>query len=174
MNESTLNDERITVIAKVGKAYGLKGLNTLWSYAESPKRFLEKHRWLIETPNQGWQAVTLTQIEQHADRLRARINDNDAPEAASQDTGKKLGILKSELPALPKGEYYQHELIGLSVMDLNSTSLGTITDIWSNGAHDVFEVQLAGRKRVLPYIKDVIQTIDKKNKTMIVDWPYDF
>jgi len=81
-----------------------------------------------------------------------------------------VGILKSDLPQLENDNYYYHQLLGLTVYDTQNKNLGQITDIWSNGAHDVFEVKENEKARVLPYTNKVIIKVCLESKSMKVDW----
>lgn len=74
------------------------------------------------------------------------------------------GILKVseyDLTDLEENEYYYYEIIGLNVLDENGELLGTIKEILSPGANDVWVVQRKGKKDALiPYIDSVVKEID--------------
>ena len=78
----------------------------------------------------------------------------------------------SELPPLPEGEYYHHQLIDLKVVDLTGKELGTITEILETGANDVYLVTDAeGHEMLLPAIQDVIIRVDLEKHEMQVNPP---
>lgn len=66
------------------------------------------------------------------------------------------------LQDLPEGEYYYHQIIGLTVVTTDGETLGTIKEIMSPGANDVWVVQRDhGQSDVLlPKIPQVIKTVD--------------
>ncbi|KRM96554.1 16S rRNA-processing protein RimM [Liquorilactobacillus aquaticus DSM 21051] len=74
---------------------------------------------------------------------------------------KKLMISGQDQEALSDGSYYHHQIVGLHVVDENDQSLGTIKEILSLGANDVWVVERTDRKDLLlPAIKDVIKQVD--------------
>ena len=173
MTAHTHSDPDITVIAKVGKPYGLKGFNTLLLFTESLD-FKPNTEYFIQAHSPPWAPLICTDTAQHHHKLRVRFEGTHTPEAAAALTGALIGIRTATFPALPTGEYYHQQLIGLDVTHLKTEPLGKITHIWSNGAHDVFEVKSDTHTRVLPYIDSVVMCIDLDQHTMDVNWPYDF
>jgi len=66
-----------------------------------------------------------------------------------------------KLPALPEGDYYYHQLIGLGVETEDGIQLGELGEILETGANDVFVVRKPGTADLLlPVIDDVILTVD--------------
>ncbi len=67
---------------------------------------------------------------------------------------------KNQQP-LEDGQYYYHQIIGLSVKTVDGEELGTIKEILSPGANDVWVVQRDGKKDLLlPVIDDVVKDVD--------------
>jgi len=84
-------------------------------------------------------------------------------------TPEKVGIFRnwmvyvkaSDLPLLPEGEYYHHQVIGLQVIDERGNALGTVTDIVATGANDVLVVlQVSGIEFLLPVVDEMVLKID--------------
>ncbi len=72
-------------------------------------------------------------------------------------------------PELPDGEYYFHELFGLSVVDETGALLGEVTEIIQTGANDVYVVKdRFGREILLPAIAEVVLSVDLAKKQMKV------
>ena len=79
---------------------------------------------------------------------------------------------EADLPALPDGEYYRFELIGLTVVDRAGAVLGTLDEIIETGANDVYRVHPeTGADMLLPALADVIVSVDLPAKQMVVDPP---
>lgn len=168
--EPSVDDTKIVVMAVIGKPYGIKGFNRLNVFAEDPAT-LEKHsNYFIKQSNQDWRPLTFKEMKNHHANLVVKIDGTDTPESAKQWTHGLVGILKSDLPQLENDNYYYHQLLGLTVYNTQNKNLGQITDIWSNGAHDVFEVKENEKARVLPYTNKVIIKVCLESKSMQVDW----
>ncbi len=146
---SSLCDTHVIVMAKVGKPYGLKGYSTLQVYTETLDALSKYANWFSRTNHTPWQPIIFHDARVHGQKLIAQLNQASTPDAAAKLTGTLIGVLKSDLPTLEAEQYYHHQLYGLSVINTQGEVLGTLNHIWSNGAHDVFEVK--GKKtRILP------------------------
>ena len=74
-------------------------------------------------------------------------------------------------PALPPGEYYWFQILGLPVVHAgDGTVLGHLAEIWPTGAHDVYVVRQGTREILLPAVEEVIQDIDLQEGCLKV-WP---
>lgn len=97
----------------------------------------------------------------------AGIDDANAAEPLRQ---QDLCIPLSQLAKLPPDSYYQHDILGLSVITLAGRELGSIVDIIETGSNDVYVIKGSDGKQVLiPAIKAVIKQIDLIRHTMYID-----
>ncbi|WP_025730047.1 ribosome maturation factor RimM [Atopobacter phocae] len=65
---------------------------------------------------------------------------------------------------------YYFEIMGLTVETANGQLVGTITDILSPGANDVWVVTTDNKQTIyLPAIKDVIKAIDMSERKVVVE-----
>jgi 16S rRNA processing protein RimM len=72
-----------------------------------------------------------------------------------------LYIRSDELPLLPEGDYYHHQIIGLKVISEDNDVLGVVAEILETGANDVCVVrQEGGGEILLPVTDEVILEID--------------
>ena len=73
------------------------------------------------------------------------------------ERGDTLAIPRAELPALPDGEYYTFEIIGLRVEEAGGRALGTVRDVLPGPANDNLELDDG---TLVPMIEDAIRSID--------------
>ena len=165
-------NDSIAIMAVVGKPYGLLGFNKLNTFTEKPASLLDYKRFLIKKNNEKWTQLLDCEIKCQGDKLIININKCQNPEDAKQWTHHNIGVFKKDMPKLEDNNFYYHQLIGLQVYTKKQTCLGIISDIWSNGAHDVFEVK-GDKTRILPYINQVVINVCIESKTMQVDWDHD-
>ena len=85
----------------------------------------------------------------------------------------KEGLLKvpeSYLSPLDEDEYYFHEIIGCKVVTSGGDELGTVKEILTPGANDVWVVKgLRGKEVLIPYIKDVVKEINVSEKVITIE-----
>ena len=120
------------------------------------------------------QAADIASLQKRGARLLVKLKGIDSPEAARVYIGCDIGMYREALPSLPSGQYYWHQLIGLSVVNLHGALLGKVTDIRETGANDVLVISTDGekqRKLLIPLVMDVfVKEIDIEEANIKVDW----
>lgn len=85
----------------------------------------------------------------------------------------KGGILKvseDKLEELDEGEYYFHEIIGCTVSTADGLQIGTVKEILTPGANDVWVVKgEGGKEHYIPYIPDIVKEVSPKEKRIIIE-----
>ena len=76
----------------------------------------------------------------------AEVADRTAAEALR---GTPLTVARASLPALPEGEYYYTDLIGLPAVSTTGTALGVCVAVESFGAGDILEIEAPDKKRFM-------------------------
>lgn len=94
------------------------------------------------------------------------VSDRDAAEALR---GTELLVATDDLPPLPEGEWYHHELVGLAVRTVDGRDLGRVAEILRTGANDVFVVRGALGEVLLPALRSVVKSVDLDLGVMTVD-----
>ena len=172
MSKNVGHAQEIITMATFGRPHGIKGYNNLNYHTQEIDSLFGFKNFFIQKNDNPWQQVEVEDLKLIGKKLIIKLHSASDPEQAKTYTHFKLGVLKSELPELSANEQYHFELMGLKVINSQGDFLGYITDIWSNGAHDVFEVK-GDISRILPYINQVVLNIDLEQKTMLVEWQHD-
>jgi 16S rRNA processing protein RimM len=98
-----------------------------------------------------------------------KLKGVESPEDTVQFRNQWVYVKASEVPALPEGQIYKHELFGFQVVDENEHPLGELVDIIETGANDVYVVRdEAGKEILLPAIPSVILDLDTARRLMRV------
>ena len=100
------------LIGKITSAAGLKGEMRVYSYASSPDRFRTLSRIWIDDAE--YALVRARTQKNMAVLLVDGINDRDA---AERMRGRSVYMSDDDLEELEEGSYYIRDLIGLSVID---------------------------------------------------------
>ncbi len=151
--------DRPVVMAAVAGAHGITGEVRLKLFAASPESLKAHASFEV-----GGRTLTLRSVrpgQQGAVARFAEIADRTAAEAMR---GQLLTVPRSSLPPLGPGEYYWHDLLGLSVEDEGGAPVGTVVSVENFGASDILEIERTdGRRVMVPLIPaavlDVGETI---------------
>lgn len=112
--------------------------------------------------------------------LIARLKGIDDRDQAEALTGAEIWIGTSQLQELDEGEFYWHQLEGLTVVNESGEVFGDVSHLVDTGANDVLIVEatlesLDDRQRLIPYVKDhVIKQVDLNSRRIVVSWDADF
>ena len=104
----------------------------------------------------------------HGIGLTLRLDTVTTRERARALFGTYLYLPDAEAVKLEPGEYFIHQLIGLSVFDEAGTELGRLTEVIQTGSNDVYVVNGPKGEILLPVIPDVIKNIDLDGRSMTV------
>ena len=88
----------------------------------------------------------------------------------------------SVFPELEEGDYYWHDLIGCSVVNLEGYTMGTVTEMMETGSNDVLMVRANTKRcfwktkeRLIPLLyEQVVKESISPRKTIEVDWDAGF
>lgn len=146
-------------IAWVAAAHGVRGALRLRPETDFPERLPGRRVWL-EGPAPRW-AVLETVQPYRRGMLIARVDGVVDREGAEALRGYELQVPMEELPPLPAGEYYHHQIVGLAVVDEQGADLGRVTEVRRTGANDVYVVERSGGRRwMLPAVRAFVLEID--------------
>jgi 16S rRNA processing protein RimM len=153
-------------VGRARRSHGVKGEIILEIFSESLRYFKPGKIVYI---GQHHQPLTIESARAHDNLLLIKFEGIDTPEALSSFRNKLVYVPASQLPALPEGEYYFYQLIGLEVVDQQGKSLGLLTEIIQTGATPVYVVTSTdGNECLFPAIPDVVKKIDIEARKIII------
>ncbi|OQX18871.1 MAG: 16S rRNA processing protein RimM [Desulfobulbaceae bacterium A2] len=149
---TSLSDDRPVRLGRLVAAHGIRGEVKVRSYGDRPANLTVLPQANLVDAAGGVRPVSLLRGRvqgSHAILALAGVQDRNGAEAL---VGCELVVARSALPPLPPGEYYWHDLLGLTVRTEGGRELGRVTAIHATGAHDVLAVGGGAREYLLPYL----------------------
>ncbi len=108
-----------------------------------------------------YQPVKVRQRRPSGKKLLLTLDGVQSREQAEALRNVMVYIRGEEVPPLPEGEYYHHELLGMRVQSEEGQDLGVLEEILPTGANDVFLIRLPnGRELLLPVIVGILLDVD--------------
>ena len=151
-------------IGKIVSAVGLRGEVKVYNYSDSFRAYEETPALYAED-----QLLKIQGVRSQKNAVILKLEGIDDRNAAEAARGKELYITERDLPALPEGQFYVRELLGMKVKEEDGTLLGKVTDVIQNTAQDLFEVTGADGKRVLiPKVDEFVLDIDSRCRQITV------
>ncbi|WP_461213160.1 ribosome maturation factor RimM [Lacticaseibacillus sp. GG6-2] len=158
-------------VGNIVNTHGIKGELRVIATTDFPKqRFAPGAKLVIDTTPPT--NVTVASSRKHKGFILVTLTGYADINQVEAFKGHTLNVTEAEQQALTEGEYYYRDIIGLHVIDQNDTELGVVSEILSPGANDVWVIPRSGKSDVLlPFLKDVVKSIDVANKVAHVEVP---
>jgi 16S rRNA processing protein RimM len=154
------------VVGFLRRAHGVRGEIILDLHTDFPERLQNGRKLFV---GEEHRPMTLSGARPHAKGMLLKFKDIETPEDAGELRNQWVYVRATDVPSLPEGKVYQHELFGFDVVEENGNSLGELVEIIETGANDVYVVKNeAGKEILLPAIPSVILEIDPARRLMRV------
>ncbi len=160
------------VVARIGRAHGIKGEVTVEVRTDEPELRLGPGAVLTTDPASVG-PLTIETGRVHSGRLLLRfagVRDRTGAEALRNT----LLIADVDPDELPEGEdeYYDHQLMDLDVVTVDGTGVGRITEISHLASQDLFVVERPdGSEVLIPFVQEIVTEIDLEEQRAVVDPP---
>ena len=133
MSQERSFDEMVT-IGRVVKPQGRKGELLVHPLSDCPERFPALRRAYVAGPGGGSRAISVTHCWPHKGRFVLKLSGVDSISEAEAYRGLDIRIPEDELPELPDGAYYHHQLLGLRVEEHAGEPVGVVAQVLETGA----------------------------------------
>ncbi|MFJ8669183.1 ribosome maturation factor RimM [Streptomyces sp. NPDC093600] len=160
------------VVARIGRAHGIKGEVTVEVRTDEPELRLAPGAVLATDPASAG-PLTIETGRVHSGRLLLRfegVRDRNAAEALRNI----LLIADVDPDEQPEGddEYYDHQLMDLDVVLTDGTEVGRITEISHLPSQDLFIVERPdGTELMIPFVEEIVTEIDLEEQRAVIDPP---
>jgi 16S rRNA processing protein RimM len=162
------------VVGRIGKPHGLRGEVSVEPRTDEPdRRFAVGARLTAERNRPGTPegaAFTVSATRWHSGRLLVsfeEITDRNAAEDA-RGTLLVVPVDPDETPEDPE-EFYDHQLVGLSVVLTSGEVVGELTEVVHGAAQDLLVVDAAGREVLVPFVSALVPEVDLSGRRVVVD-----
>jgi 16S rRNA processing protein RimM len=151
-------------VGRITKPHGVKGEVVVFVLTEVEQRFADGSRLMLEDGR------TLTVAASRPDRgkLLVRFEELADRTAVEPLTGAYLFVSEGDVPAAPEDAYWPHQLEGAEVLTESGRSLGSIVEIISTPANDVWVARDGEREILIPALKDVVVSVDTTEKRVVI------
>lgn len=148
----------------LGRPHGIRGEVKLHLYNPA-SRFFEKGRRVKLAAADGAERECTVEAVRGGAVPILRLSGIDTLEQAAAWRNAKVLARAADLPALPEGEYYHFQLLGLTAIDEAGRERGRVCGVESGPGHDNLKVEGEGHTEVwIPFARDFILEVDLRQK----------
>lgn len=167
MNASR-TDAKLLAIGRLVGTHGVRGELKLHTFNPQSEAVVDGVQVVLRK-NDTDQTKEVASVRPHKRVLLVTIAGCDSMTAAEALVGSDVYIDEADLPETGPDELYHFELMGMEVVTVDGRELGKIVDVMTTAAHDVCTVRGQGREHLIPLIADVIDSIDKTARRLVID-----
>ena len=159
-------------IGYVSKTHGLKGEVTMVLGMDCPD--LESLKLFFIEINQNLVPHFIQSKSIKGDKAFIKLEDVNNYEEAAALKGCSLFLPYAERPKLPRGEFYNEEIVGFEVIDTEKGSLGQVKEVFEHGLSRHLVVVQGQKEVMIPTNGPFIKGINKTKKKITVALPEGF
>jgi len=156
-------------IGKLQRTHGVKGEIVMEVMTDFPEKILPGNIVYIGSKQQPYE---ISGVRPAADKILVSFKGFNDCDQVSILRNQIVSIKTEDANQLPEGEFYHHEIIGMTAVDEDGKLIGTISEILVTGANDVYIINKEnGEELLLPAIRDAVRSIDRTTRRMVVRLP---
>ncbi len=166
--------EAVTVVVgRIGRAHGIRGEVTVEVRTDEPDvRFAVGTAVRTEPVQRG--PLTVTASHWHSGRLLmsfAGVVTRDRRRGAAGHASCSPTFPRRQRPTEPD-EYYDHQLVGSTVVDLDGAELGVVGEVVHLPGQDLLAVRpTEGAEFLVPFVAALVPDVDVAGRRVVVDLP---
>lgn len=157
-------------LGRVGAPWGVKGWVHIDSYTDPPDGIFEYGQWTLRLGSGERITGSVLEGHSHSERLVARLEGIEDRDRAATLTGAVIEVDRAELPPTGEREYYQADLIGLPVRNLEGAELGKVAHFLDTPTGPMMMVR-GDREYWIPAVPRHLSKVDLAAGWILVDWP---
>ena len=154
----------------MGAPWGVKGWVHIDSYTDPLDGILDYGQWVLRLGSGERITRSVVEGRPHADRLVARLEGIEDRDGAAKLRGAVIEVARADLPPTGEREYYQADLLGLPVRNLQGAELGKVGYFVDTPASPMMVVQ-GESEYWIPAVPRHLSKVDLAAGLILVDWP---
>lgn len=168
-----VDSESLLLIGRIWRAHGVRGEVKIIPETDEPERFED-----LTVVYMGRTATTAEPREVESVRFQptkrgtiviTKLVGVDSRESAEALREASVFAQEEDLPPLEEGEFFLHDLVGLSVLTDEGEQVGTVDDVIAGPAQAIIVVARAGRGSVMiPAVDEFVEDINLEAGRVVI------
>ncbi|HEU5271803.1 MAG TPA: ribosome maturation factor RimM [Jatrophihabitans sp.] len=163
--------DEVLAVGRVGRAHGVRGDVFVEPWTDAPEeRFADGA--VVYAGEQERRPLTVAGARSHSGKLVLHFAGLDDRSAVEAIRGAVLVVPATDRPPLTDpDEFYDSDLVGLSVSTVGGTPLGPVTEVLHSPAGSLLVIDWDGRELLVPFRREVVPTVDLARRVAVIDPP---
>lgn len=162
------NGDLVTV-GLIATAHGIRGELVVDSLTDDPGRLAAGATVLLEAPGSPAARRRVLGVRPHGRRLLVLLEGVPDRTAAEALRGGRLCVSESDLPELPPGRVWLHDLPGMIVQTESGEEFGAVDKVLETGGDRLVLVVRGPRGEALvPFVEPFVRSIDREARRITI------
>jgi len=162
----------VIALGIIRKPHGVRGEASVEAWTDSLDRFADlKSVTLVSADESSTREMAIESTRIHGDRVLVKFAGIDSPEALRDVQSWTIEIPDDKARSLDGGEYFLHDLVGLTLVDDDGRTRGNVVSIEEGAGGVLLVVQNGARKFDVPFAEEICTKVDLAAKTILVRLP---
>ena len=107
----------------------------------------------------------------HKKQFLIKLRGVDHIDGAQRHIGATLLVDETALAALAAGQYYQYQVIGFQVVDVDGRVIGTVVSTLSTAGGGLYVVRGPTKEHLIPAVKEIVEKVDFAAMKLVINPP---
>jgi 16S rRNA processing protein RimM len=164
-------DNTLLLIGRVARAHGNRGqviVNLETDFAED--RFTVGREVMVG-PEHAGRAHRITAVRFHQGRPVIALDGVSTMNDAEGLADAELWMSTADIPPLPAGTFYRHDLVGCEVHEASGALVGLVTAVEGPMGRSRLVVQGARGEVLIPLVAEICVKVDPVGRQIVVNAP---
>jgi 16S rRNA processing protein RimM len=170
-------DPRHLVVGHLNKPHGTKGEFFVWPLTDHPESVFapgvvlllgEEHE---NEPNPDLPRLRVESVRSFKKGVLVCFGGVDSRTQAELLRGRYLFQATDQLVPLQEGEFYYHDLLGMTVATVDGVEVGSVAEVFELSPADLLEVHGPTGIVMIPYLDHIVVQVDAAQRRIVIDPP---
>ena len=157
------------VVARIGKAHGLKGEVTVQVHTDSPaERFVPGASFITQPPSFGPLTIRSARVHNGIQLLAF----DQAPDRTAAEALRNTKLLAAADELVEDDAWYEDDLLGFDVVTADGVHVGVVKGLESREVQDLLIVDGSeGYDVLVPFVEEIVPEIDEEARKVVLTPP---
>jgi len=152
-------------IGHVTRAHGIRGAVVVKFYSDSPEQFAPG---LSVRMHPSGMVLTLGGSQPVRGGFLVSFPEVDDRNIAEGLRGQQLLMERAEQRPLDEDEFWPADLVGMTVVDVDGTALGTVANVHLGEAQNRLEITQGGGSVLVPFVAELVPEIRMDDRVVVI------
>jgi 16S rRNA processing protein RimM len=167
----TLVQSELLILGVVIGTHGLRGDLKVRGYDKDVCLLPQVRQLVFLREGETVRVCASGKADWHKGNVVLHLAGIDDVNAAQLLVGCEVAVRREDIPVLPAGDYYWHQLKGLTASDRRLGVIGRIEDIFTTAAHDIYVIVGSYGEVLVPAVNVFLVEVDLQKRCVLFDLP---